>query len=418
MNKSIDTRKFDVLLMALGLIVLAAGIILTLTTKKINSHKNTTLVFTQWWQEEMEAGTLPALAAEFEALNPGITIQLNYRPYTEILRALRSNDDTALKSDVLGLDPLWFEEQALRDLLEPLDTYDAAAPAQGYAAWGRPVISFTSHLFYNIELLQSAGFDRPPGNRTEMLAYARAVTDTSAGRYALALALSPENPRNVYRDIFSWIWTSGVIRETKPDFSAPAITGALTFLKQLRQEDCILPGTFSKTDAEKREDFINGRSAMMIASVADIHTLRERMGENAAGQSPFGLTLVPGESSLGGKPILGLTSWYLGIPRSAVYKDEAWAFLSFLLERSTLIAEKAHAVPGSRSSVTDFITDDPLYAKAYDIYTAGDTVEEFTGIPRVDEFETMVREQIYALFEEGQSPEETAKNIQRYWEEL
>jgi multiple sugar transport system substrate-binding protein len=113
-----------------------------------------------------------------------------------------------------------------------------------------------------------------------------------------------------------------------------------------------------------------------------------------------------------------LTSWYLGIPRSAAHKDEAWAFLSFLLERSALVAEKAHAVPGNRNNVTDFVTDDPLYAKAYDMYTAGETVQEFTGVPRVDEFEAMVREQLYALFEKDQSPGETAKHIQQRWEEL
>jgi multiple sugar transport system substrate-binding protein len=202
-------------------------------------------------------------------------------------------------------------------------------------------------------------------------------------------------------------------QEGRPDFSAQAITGTLAFLKQLRQEGFLLPGIFSKTDADKREDFIQGRSAMMISSVADIHVLRERMGESA-----FGITSIPGESSFGGKPILGLTSWYLGIPRSAEHKDEAWAFLSFLLEWGTFIAEKAHAVPGSRSNTIDFITEDPLYTKAYDMYTAGETVQEFIGIPRVDEFEAVVRKQIYAMFEKDQSPEETARHIQQRWEEL
>ncbi|GHU61181.1 sugar ABC transporter substrate-binding protein [Spirochaetia bacterium] len=425
MNRSLDTRKFDLLLLVLGLIVLAAGLIFAFVTKKINLQKNTTLVFTQWWQEELEAGTFSALKEEFETLHPNITVQLDNRPYAEILRVLRSNSDSTLNSDILGLDPRWFEDLIRQDLLEELDT-PPEDPSQGvpggYQKWGRPLISFTSPLFYNIEMLQSAGFDRPPKTRAELLTYARAITDTDAGRYALALALSPENPQGVYRDLFSWIWEAG-FHETRPDFSAPAITGALTFLKQLRQDGCLLPGTFTRTEAEKREDFIKGHSAMMIASVADIHTLRERMGEGPGpathgGPGPFGITLVPGESPSGGKPVLGLTSWYLGIPRSAAHKDEAWTFLSFLLERGAFIAEKAHAVPGSRSNITDFITDDPLYAKAYDMYTAGETVQEFAGVPRVDEFETMVREQLYALFEEDQSPEETAKHIQQRWEEF
>jgi multiple sugar transport system substrate-binding protein len=185
------------------------------------------------------------------------------------------------------------------------------------------------------------------------------------------------------------------------------------FLKQLREEGLLLPGTFTMTEAEKREDFIRGRTAMMIGSVADIYTLQERMGETA-----FGITVIPGESSLGGKPVMGLTSWYLGIPRTSARKDEAWAFLSYLQEQGPRIAEKAHAVPGSRNSVIELNSEDPLFAKAYDMYAAGDTVQEFAGVPGVDELEAIVRDQVYALFEKGQSPEDTVKSIRQRWEEL
>jgi multiple sugar transport system substrate-binding protein len=427
MNKRFDIKKIDLTLLVLALILLAVGFLFTRLIKKVNpvQKKDTVLVFTQWWQDELEAETLSVLKTEFETLNPGVTIQLDNRPYAEILSAIRSHEVSPLKSDILGLDPLWFEDLLRQDLLEELDAYTPSGnqspdsppvvPEQGYEKWGRHLISFTSPLFYNIELLQSAGFDRPPKSRAEILTYARSVTNKSAGQYTLALALSPENPQGVYRDLFSWIWASSpaMTQEGRPDFSARTITSTLTFLKQLRQEELLLPGTFTRTDAEKREDFIQGHSVMMIASVADINVLRKRMGESA-----FGITAIPGESSFGGKPILGLTGWYLGIPRSSEHKDEAWAFLSFLLERGALIAEKAHAVPGSRGNAIDFITGDPLYAKAYDMYTVGETVQEFTGIPRVDEFEALVREQVYALFEKDQSPEETARHIQQHWEEL
>ncbi|MDR1596206.1 MAG: extracellular solute-binding protein [Treponema sp.] len=425
MNKVFDIKKFDLILLVLSLSLLAVGFLFMRLTKKVSAQpKRTTLVFTQWWQDEMEEETLSTLKKEFETLNPGVIVQLDNRSYTKIQSALRSSEDAPRKSDILGLDPLWFEDLIRQDLLEPLDAYNppgapsresSAVPDQGYEKWGRHLISFTSPLYYNIELLQSAGFDRPPKSRAEILSYAGAVTDRSAGRYAMAMALSPENPHGIYRDFFSWIWASGrpMTQEGRPDFSAQAITGTLAFLKQLRQGGFLLPGIFSKTDADKREDFIRGRSAMMISSVADIHILRERMGESA-----FGITSIPGESSFGGKPILGLTSWYLGIPRSAKHKDEAWTFLSFLLERGAFIAKKARAVPGNQSNAMDFISEDPLYTKAYDMYTAGETVREYTGIPRVDEFEALVREQVYAMFEKDQSPEETARHIQQRWEEL
>jgi multiple sugar transport system substrate-binding protein len=435
MNSAEHTKKFDRLLLILGLILLAVGILFALGRKGMGLQRDTVLVFTQWWQNELESGTLPSLVREFETLHPGITIQLDYRPYKEIRNSLQADSASSLKSDIIALDPLWFDELIRREILEPLDNYpeisgtglsrrdpsgeaepQAPTPTEpGFERWGLPLISFISPLFYNIELLQSTGFDRPPKTQAEMLSYARAVTDSGADRYGLALALSPENPQGIYRDLFSWIWASGpsMTKDGKPDFSAPGITRSLRFLKQLREEDLILPGTFTRTDAEKRDDFIRGRAAMMIGSVADIHILRERMGE-----TDFGITVVPGEASYGGKPIMGLISWYLGIPRTAAHKDASWLFLSYLLEQGPHIAEKAHAVPGSRSNVIDFSTGDPLYAKAYDMYAAGETVYELTGVSRVDELEAIVRDQVYALFEKDLSPEKTAEEIQQRWKGL
>jgi multiple sugar transport system substrate-binding protein len=423
-------RKVDLMLLVLALTLLAAGFIFFRLTKKTSAAqnsdtvKNTTLVFTQWWEDELEEGTLLALAEEFEALHPGVTVRLDNRPYAEILNGLQSPGESPLVSDLVGLDPLWLGDLVRQDLLEELDPWESTdslpmeppeGSDRGYENWGRHLISFTNPLYYNIALLREAGFDRPPKSPAEMLACARALTDADAGRRALTMALGPENPLGVYRDVFSWIraFSPLTVRESPPDFSARSIAGALDFLRELRQENCLVPGTFAKTEADKREDFIQGRAAMMIASVADIHLLRQRMGEGA-----FGITMIPGESSFEGKPVLGLTGWSLGIPRSAARKDAARAFLAFLLERSPLIAEKAHAVPGSLSRTMDFSAADPLHAKAHDMYAAGEAVQELQGLAGTGRFEALVREQVYALFEEGRTPEEAAAQIQQQWEKL
>jgi multiple sugar transport system substrate-binding protein len=288
-------------------------------------------------------------------------------------------------------------------------------PETGYEKWALPFISFMNPLFYNIPLLEEAGFDRPPGNRGELLAYARAVSDPAAGRSGLALAFGAANPPGLYRDFYSWIWASGIsmVREGRLNFNTRQISGTLAFLKQLQEEDLLLSGALTRTEAEKLEAFISGRAAMMISSVSDIHILRQRMGEGS-----FGITVIPPDASYTGKPLLGMTSWYLGIPKSSENREAALKFLAFLRERSAAAAENAHAVPGDGSNNIGYIYNDPLYAKAYDMYTAGETVQEFIGFPRLGELEAIVREQAGALFVSGRSPEEAAEEIQRRWEEL
>jgi multiple sugar transport system substrate-binding protein len=288
-----------------------------------------------------------------------------------------------------------------------------------------PLISFMDLLFYNIDLLKAAGFDRPPKTRAEFLAYARAAaggngaaptgpSSRAAGIFGSALALSPGDRRGIHRDIFSWIWAAGapVIREGKPDFKSPAVTETLDFLGQLSREGLLSPGTFGKTGAQKTGEFAQGKIAMMTGSVEDLPFLREQMGDSA-----FGVTLIPGPAAYAGKPVIGPSFWYAGISAACEYPDDAWAFLSFLAEKSPLLAAQVRAVPGSGDSPGNYIEEDPLYSKAWDIYAAADVIREFSGFPQADELETIIREELALLFAGKKNAAETSAAIQERWEE-
>ncbi|MDR2053562.1 MAG: extracellular solute-binding protein, partial [Treponema sp.] len=170
-----------------------------------------TLVFTQWWEHSLNAGILEGLIDEFEKQNPDIRITLDTRSYTEIRELLTGTDDSAggQNADILGLDPQWFGEAAVTERLEPLSRYykKGENPGAFYTGaetlygewvrgewvrgeWGRPLVSFMMPLFYNIDLLEAAGFDRPPKNQADFAAFAKAVTGPD--RYGFAIALSPE----------------------------------------------------------------------------------------------------------------------------------------------------------------------------------------------------------------------------------
>jgi multiple sugar transport system substrate-binding protein len=60
----------DILLMALAILVLVLALFRSWGSKAIVEASAPTLVFTQWWQNELEPGTLEALIEEFEALHP------------------------------------------------------------------------------------------------------------------------------------------------------------------------------------------------------------------------------------------------------------------------------------------------------------------------------------------------------------
>ncbi|MDR2760194.1 MAG: sugar ABC transporter substrate-binding protein [Spirochaetaceae bacterium] len=426
-----DTKKLDWFLFCLALVVLGAVFFLVVNflPNQGGASENTTLVFAQWWQDELEKDALESIIREYEALNPGITVLLTHRPYEVMAGELLNPADEAPPPDILGLDSHWLYELVRLEMLEPLEPYKKGGAElekaqvfpdekQGeYENWAVPLVSFMAPLFYNSALLEAAGFDRPPKTRGEFLSYAKALTDPPRV-YGMTLALSPENPQGLYRDIFSWIWASGVefTPETALNFTHPAVIETLDFLNQLYQEGLLSPSPFTKPEEEKRREFTEGRAAMMVGSVPEINRIME--GNPALS---FGISTIPSADKYLDRPVFGLTTWYAGISRESRHKDEAWAFLSFLTGRRSFLAAMAHAVPGNGDETNETTVsagENFLYAKAYDMYTAAAAADRFVGIPGLKELETILREELKAMFEGKRSPGEAARTIQQRREAL
>ncbi|MDR2028962.1 MAG: ABC transporter substrate-binding protein, partial [Treponema sp.] len=123
----LDMHRLDRILLCLALVILGIGLIFNLGVKKVTEPGNTTLVFTHWWEDEPEEGTLSTLAEEFERRNPGITIRLDKRPYAEVRDALIRVPEGAPLPDIIALDPLWLDGLIQNNALEPLAAYGGAS---------------------------------------------------------------------------------------------------------------------------------------------------------------------------------------------------------------------------------------------------------------------------------------------------
>jgi multiple sugar transport system substrate-binding protein len=426
-TKKMETKKVDWFLFGLAIVVLGAVFLTTLNflPDQLKAPGKTTLVFTQWWRDELEEGALESIIRDYEALTPGVTIILTHKPYEAMAGELFRREDGEPPPDIIGLDSRLLQDLIRQEQLESLESYklkemgfERGQVFSGdgeYEQWAVPLIAFMPLLFYNTALLEAAGFDRPPKTREDFLAYARALTDPAAGRYGTVLSLSPAPPQGLYGDVFSWIWASGAGLSPggAPDFSGPAVIDTFSFFNQLHQEGTLAPSLFSKTGDEKREDFMEGRAAMMVGSISEINRI---MKGNAA--LDFGVSTIPSSDKYPGRPVLGLAGWYAGINRESRHKDDAWDFLAFLNGRRSFLAAVAHAVPDGQSGSAEITGENPLYAKAYDIYTAGEAADLSAGIPGLAGMETILWEELKAMFEGKSGPEETGQSLQRRLELL
>jgi len=254
--------------------------------------------------------------------------------------------------------------------------------------WALPLMSFMDILFYNIDILQAANFDRPPKTRAEFLAVAKAVANTGAGQdtvYSFALDLS----QGARLSIYPWVWAAGGEIYTPAPNEPPVLSrttlDTIAFFGQLNREGLLSPGW--ETGEQRLEEFAKGKIAMITGSTRDIAFL-QRNNLN------FGITAIPGTTQ--GKNRLGLSKIYAGISTDCALPDEAWAFLSFIAEKGPILAEALAAIPGSLPAAFpgEYILKDPLYSKAWDIFEAAEIVEHRSDDPSEEEAERLIMAKI------------------------
>jgi multiple sugar transport system substrate-binding protein len=375
-------ESVDVFILLAVLILLISPLIINLGLKLNTGIKQKDLFLSLRCEELFGREITEKLLQDFSELNPDVRI-----------RVLNAPDEKGREPDILILDE-----------------------NDGQAA---PLVSFMDLLFYNIDILKTAGFDRPPKTREEFLAFAKTAAGRDnpalAGVSGAAMGLSPQDRQAVSRDIFSWIWASGGDfwpAGNSPVINTRTLVNDITFLGRLYREGALAPGTFETAGDRRLEEFAQGKIAMMIASSRAIPFLREKMGDGA-----FGVTTVPVSASPG-KYSIGLSGFYAGVNAACAYPDEARNFVSFLAEQSPLFCAKLKAVPGNVSSLIpgDYVRDDSFYSKAWDIFEASKIVQGFSVKNRGMEYENAVLEEIRIFFEGSRTAQETAAAIQKRWD--
>jgi multiple sugar transport system substrate-binding protein len=381
-------------------LALIAGIFLfRLLTGTPVVPKSTTLVFAQWWEEGLETGILEKLSAEYEAANPGVTVILEKKNWDAIRKSLERGEGP----DIFSLDPFAVYELESASLLAEITEDDERDDNV------LPIVSFINPLFYNIELLRNAGFDRPPKNQTEFLSYALRVKETS-GIYGAGISLG-DDPHSISRHILSWIWASvsNVESDNAFSFNSKEVIGALQFLNQLKSN--LYPNPFSLTEGELLKAFGEGRVGMMIGSTADIKKLKST-------SIGFGITTIPGSESYAKKPVFLLSVWCLGISRQSVFREEAQQFAAFLAGKSEDISAAAYAIPGNGRRSRELFQNDPYYAKAFDMYEAGEMIREIYVSSDIAGLNGIIRKEVELMFRDVKTPEQCAEAIQAEWEKL
>jgi multiple sugar transport system substrate-binding protein len=416
------TRKaLSVLSMVMVVALLATGSLV------MAQDDTVTLEFSQWWEPELPEGAFRALMDEFEAQNPGITVELISGPYSATRDQIVAGAATGTMADVVGLDGAWvsdFVKQGalanLSELMENAGFDDSELAAQIQlegSTWMIPVVNFVYPVFVNVDLLEAAGVESLPTTRDEFAAAAEALTDPENNVSGWVLPLSLEQPNGIQNDVMSWVWASGgsMMADGLPNLvDNEDVRSAVEFIKGLYDAGVIAPGAFSLREQDKVEEFTNERVGMMVSSLAHINLIRERNPE-----LNFAITALPAVEGYDGPRGLPYASWGIGVAENSEHKEEAWKLVEFLMSAdiNSQLSSIANAFPGNINSTPDFVETDELFADAFEVFQTGYLANEFVGLPVA---ETLMREfdEQFQLYLDGElTVDEFLANAEAAWNE-
>jgi multiple sugar transport system substrate-binding protein len=384
-----------------------------------------TIEFAQWWEPELPDGEFRALIDGFEEANPGITVKLVSGPYASTKEQLFAGAASGTMPDVVGLDGAWVNDFASQGVIADLSAlmkendYDDSELASQIQVDGStymiPVVNFVYPMFTNDDLLAQAGVDAPPSTRTEFADAAAKVSALGADVSGWVLPLSLESPNGVQNDVMSWVWASGgsMLKDGKPDLTNDDVTSAVEYIGDLWDAGVVASGSFTMKEQDKVEEFTNGRAGMMIDSLAHINLIRETNPD-----LKFSISAIPAEDGYDGERGIPYASWGIGVAENSTHKEAAFKLVSYLMSEQTNseLSTMAKAFPGNSKSVPDFVKDDELFKKAFDIYQAGYPANEFTGLPVAEDLMRQFGEQLQAALDGQQSIPDALKKAQASWE--
>jgi len=394
-----------------------------------NALAATEIEWLQWFAAEQNADFYEGLVEEFEAAHPDIRVKLVTQPFGKVRESIVTNRAIGVGADVLGLNMPWTSEFLELGILEPLDDY-LALESNGFdtarlvqapigkidgSTWMVPLNAFPFVLHVNLGLLERAGFDKPPMDWAELKEMAVAVSRLEDGVSGIGMPFSSQPPANgPILTFLPLLYSAGgrIVDGTTPDFDNPTVVETLSFLQELDEAGALTPGVASRTGGVDLEEFIAGRTGFLISPAVHASAIVARNPE-----LDYRLVRVPQN----GSKAYRVHGWELGIAADSRHKDEAWAFIAFLLSEgvNARLAEASSALPGNLDALDDdAAANDPVFAAQRDILENDEPVEELRQAPRTVASWSVMTEEIQSMLAGDQTPEQAATRVQSRWVDL
>jgi multiple sugar transport system substrate-binding protein len=344
--------------------ILMGLITLTLVLSVVGCGAKTTGPVTIHILTQDQAGMKPAeidqIAKDFEALNPGITVVMEYVGYDaihdKITTGMAANPPAY---DASMIDVIWPDEFIKAGYLLDVTSRVTADMKSGIfpSAWngvtrngkifGMPWLMDTKYFMYNKDILQAAGFSAPPKTWEELVSQATVIKQKGLAEFPIVWSWAQLEA--VICDFTVLLYGNGgafLDANGKPAFNNAQGLQVVTWMKKTIDDGLTNPTSITADENAVRDNFIAGNSAFAVnwlfqfsdSNNADISKI---VGKAALAPMPvFAASAAAGVVS---SSVDGSSSF--GIMATTPYPDQTWKFLEYLTSNAVQTKFSAEMLP-------------------------------------------------------------------------
>lgn len=371
-------------------------------------------VLTYWASQQS-----PSIERDKEILEPelakfteqtGIRVELEVIPFTDLLNRILTATTSGQGPDVLNIGNTWspslqatgalaeWDEEMLAQIgganrFEPVTLETAGA--EGQAPASVPLYTKVFQLYYNKQLFEDAGIDKPPATWDELVTAGKKLTQDTDGdgepdQWGLGLRGQAFTTALHYAYILGSAHGAEFFTDGEPTFdSAEAVAGIDQLLAWMGEDGIVNPSDAENADwADVYEAFAKGRVGMMV-----VQTLGQTLKDYGLTDDDYGVAPVPTLTPDGGEVASFVGGTNVAVFENTDNMDSAVDLVEFLTSAPEQIA--LNRAYGTVPPVTD--ATDPAFETPEVEIALATLRSRSVPLPRVPEeaqFETLVGEAV------------------------